>query len=806
METLFKASSNFASLSLRDLIEAREVFHYHLLSKRNVVATALGPYRIRKDDPWPDKEHPKGPPTAPHRGKRTLFNSEVRPYSWPSIYVFVSQWEDEQTLSQRDPADVVPKRIYLPDGRVVPICVIEARRQAYSTDLKVDPRQMQPRNVLAPGIPLINDDAQGIQRIGTAGCIVKDGERYYVLTNRHVAGPEGTRISALNGHRSVEVGTTSDKGITRVAFKDVYPHFTSTFQYLLMDVGLVEVYDIQRWTTQFSEIAPVDNVLDLYDNSFSLHLIGMNVVGLGAVTGLIRGEIHGLFYRYKSIGGYEYLADFLIGPETTVPAEAPDAEPALSVLHGDSGALLFIEYLGDERAACRYYPFAILWGKHEFVEDGAQTAQPFALATALSTALERLNLDLVRDLNADDELIWGWVGHYVIGNTLPATIKLLTAPAVQSLGKFLTKHMALLSMNPNDALDNDPRAIAKGPDGQPKLGDPQFVPLADVPDNVWKSNVNFFQLQGDDGKPHRHPGPGSRGQFDNPNHFADVDLPYKGFETFVEFVLSNVKANLEPAVWIDYYKAVTPRFDAWAVALGKEPRPKSHWGALPFRVWQLYKAMRDAAQAGDAALFLCAGGVLIHYVGDACQPLHTSYLSQGDPDDLIDRPRSEGQKMRADGVHSGYEDDMISYGFQEEELFDSIEQEIKRQAKDPSEKLVALKTGKDAAELIVRLAQKTHATIQPRDIVDAWVELKPLKKSDRTAAMWERFGTLTVQCMARGSRCLAHLWAEAWVRGQGDKNIGSAAKVTKQAIRNLYQDPQVLKSVSLDKYKTSKLL
>ena len=129
METLFKASSNFASLSLRDLIEAREVFHYHLLSKRNVVATALGPYRIRKDDPWPDKDHPKGHPTPPHRGKRTLFNSEVRPYSWPAIYVFVSQWEDEQTLSQRDPADVVPKRIYLPDGRVVPICVIEARRQ-----------------------------------------------------------------------------------------------------------------------------------------------------------------------------------------------------------------------------------------------------------------------------------------------------------------------------------------------------------------------------------------------------------------------------------------------------------------------------------------------------------------------------------------------------------------------------------------------------------------------------------------------------------------------------------------------------
>ena len=806
METLFKASSNFASLSLRDLIEAREVFHYHLLSKKNVVATALGPYRIRKEDPWPDRDHPKEQPPSPNRGKRTLFNSEVRPYSWPAIYAFVSQWEDEAELSRQDPADVVPKRIYLPDGRVVPICVIEAKRQPYSTDLKVDPRQMQPRNVLAPGVPLINDDAQGIQRIGTAGCIVKDGERYYVLTNRHVAGPEGTRIAAWNGRRAVDVGTTSEKGITRLAFKDVYPHFTSTYQYLLMDVGLVEVFDIQRWTTKFSGIAPVENVLDLYDNSFSLHLIGMNVLGLGAVTGLIRGEIQGLFYRYKSIGGYEYLADFLIGPETSTYGDTAEQERALSVLHGDSGALLFIEYGRDEHTACRYYPFAILWGKHEFVEDGASTAQPFALATALSTTLERLNLDLVRDLNADNELIWGWVGHYVIGNTLPTTVKLLTAPAVQSLGKFLTRHMSLLSMNPDEALDNDPRVIAKDDDGQPKVDDPQFVPLADVPDNVWKSNVNFFQIQDDDGKKHRQPGPGSRGQFDNPNHFADLDLPYKGFDTFLEFVLSDVKTNLEPAVWIDYYKAVTPQFDAWALALGKEPRPKSHWGALPFRVWQLYKAMRQAARAGDAALFLCAGGVLIHYVGDACQPLHTSFLSQGDPDDLIDKPRAEGQKMRAEGVHSGYEDDMINYGFQEQDLLESIKDEIERQQQDPKEKLAAITTDKNAGELIVRLAAKTHETIPPLDIVDAWVEFKPLKKKDRTASMWNQFGTGTVECMARGSRCLAHLWAEAWVRGGGDANIGSNATVTKDEIRALYEDPKVLKSVSLDKYKSLKLL
>jgi hypothetical protein len=46
---LFKSSTNFVSLSLKDLLEARDQFHYHLMNKKNVVATAVGLY-----------PHPKG--------------------------------------------------------------------------------------------------------------------------------------------------------------------------------------------------------------------------------------------------------------------------------------------------------------------------------------------------------------------------------------------------------------------------------------------------------------------------------------------------------------------------------------------------------------------------------------------------------------------------------------------------------------------------------------------------------------------------------------------------------------------------
>ena len=48
-----------------------------------------------------------------------------------------------------------------------------------------------------------------------------------------------------------------------------------------------------------------------------------------------------------------------------------------------------------------------------------------------------------------------------------------------------------------------------------KTGDPEkdFIPLADVPDLVWKTNIN---------KKNKQPGKGSRRE--NPNHYADLDL------------------------------------------------------------------------------------------------------------------------------------------------------------------------------------------------------------------------------------------------------------------------------------------
>ncbi len=288
MNTLFSSTNNFASLSLKDLLTARSLFHYHLLSKKNVGATAVGLYRIRKTDPWPDHVNPN--PKPKKKGKRTLFNSEVRPYSWPCIYVFVYNWMEEEKLSAVNPSDVVPKTLYLPDGRTVPVCVIEAQKQLYSDNLKVNMQSLFPRKVLMPGSPIINPDAQGLPRVATVGGIVKDGEKFYAITNKHAVGEKGNSIEGVMSNQTIPIGVTAKKSITRKPFSEVYPHFPGENQFLNMDIGLVELNDITKWKTEIMKFGVAENVLDLYDNNITLKLIGMKVVGFGAISGELKGR------------------------------------------------------------------------------------------------------------------------------------------------------------------------------------------------------------------------------------------------------------------------------------------------------------------------------------------------------------------------------------------------------------------------------------------------------------------------------------------------------------------------------------
>ncbi len=114
----------------------------HLMHKKNVVATAIGRYLIRVSDPWPKGTRTrtaerKDDATGASREPRTLLNSELRRYSWPCVLVFVNQWVDRSKFGHGEVEleDVIPKALYLPDGRVVPVCIVLAP----VTNLRLDP-------------------------------------------------------------------------------------------------------------------------------------------------------------------------------------------------------------------------------------------------------------------------------------------------------------------------------------------------------------------------------------------------------------------------------------------------------------------------------------------------------------------------------------------------------------------------------------------------------------------------------------------------------------------------------------------
>ena len=79
----FPPRRDFSSLSLRDLLDARDAYHVHLSHLENVIATAVGRYLIHRKD-WyadhpPDEPRPEGFPRP--REARTLSNSIMRSWS-----------------------------------------------------------------------------------------------------------------------------------------------------------------------------------------------------------------------------------------------------------------------------------------------------------------------------------------------------------------------------------------------------------------------------------------------------------------------------------------------------------------------------------------------------------------------------------------------------------------------------------------------------------------------------------------------------------------------------------------------------
>ena len=587
----------FRALSVRDLLEAREAYHVHLSHMDNVVGTAVGLYRIRRCDlPASDPEHDSPVPRSKST-ERTLVNSVVRGWSWPALLVFVEKWVEPEDF-RGAPEQALPKRLYLPDGRVVPVCVIRAPEAT-----EPDEREVQPRfshRAIAGGAPIFTE-RQGRTEIGTVTCLVSDGSEVFALTNRHVAGEPGTRVSTLVNGVRVEVGRSVATQRGTVPFATAYPEWAPGHSLANVDAGLVRLDDVGCWTSEVLGIGAIGAPLDIDAHTLSLRLIGADVVGHGAASGTMHGEIQALFYRYRTIGGTDYVADLLIGPR---------AGQTFPTRPGDSGTLWFLEQTATADASDNrsgtvpLRPIAVQWGGHRVLGAGRERQLRFALATNLGTIRRLLGVELVREWGIGLPEYWGAVGHYTVG---ARACGLCSTP---KLDKLMSKNRRRVSF-----MDD---AIAQGEDALKTVNG--FASLADVADLVWRTTRGHVK--------------------EGSQHFADMDLPGTGSKhakfagkSLLDLCKADPK-NVDTRVWDQFYEDVGENDDA-------------HRGSLPFRVWQMYEACVAFASEGDVKRFLCTAGTMAHYVGDACQPLHVSKLHHG-------------RTAQENGVHTYYETTMLN--------------------------------------------------------------------------------------------------------------------------------------------------
>lgn len=743
-------------LSLRDLLDARDQYHIHLMRHANVIATAIGLYRIRTKDSWPT-ERSEGKVHGTYA--RTLANSQVRYYSWPAILVFVERWVTEKEL---EPGDLVPKTLYLPDGRSVPVCVIEAPKESRNETRPLS--TVFPVNNIGGGWPVIARN-QGQEYAATIACLVSDGHTVYALTNRHVAGEAGEIIYSRLGGKEQRIGVSSEKHLTRALFTTHYPGWPGRDVYVNLDVGLIDIDNLDRWTAEIRHVGQMGKMVDLSVHTISLALIGRDVRGTGAASGEMEGEIAALFYRYKTNGGFEYVADLLIGPR---PAEANKAkEPTFATHPGDSGTLWLLEP-DDEGKSPKskakhkdYQPLAMQWGRNMLYSAGEARPQSYVLATLLSRVCAELGVDPVRNWNLDQPDTWSAIGHFSIANRAQVALS-NRSPKLNTLMK-----------NNADIISHDDATILAGEFSG--MGSADFVALADVPDFYWKPRIAKQ---------------GFARTFEGPNHFADMDQPDPNGKTLLELCRDDPKTFIDPRKWAAFYDSVTDLESGDAIA-------EKYRGLLPFRVWQTFDAMVEFAAADKPREFVCAAGTLTHYIGDACQPLHISYLHDGDPLRLVEYTFTHGERkgqteMRrfGKGVHGGYEDTMIS-AFREKVLAGLL-----NTPKTEAEEMIT--TGFEAAKLTVEMMRKTFTSIPPMAVVNEFGSFLG-KPKERAEHLWRKFGNKTVKNMQSGAHLLAVLWESAWAVGNGDTNVTSTAGLTKDQAMAICADFDFIPSVSISR-------
>lgn len=729
VESYLEEGKSYSALSINDLLEARDAYHVFLTRKKNVIGTAVGKYRFRKKNVSVSEA-------------KSLENTEVRSYSWPCILVFVDEWIASHSFGQEKGETLdnyLPRRLYLKDGREIPVCVLKVEWQRKPSEPIASMRF--PGSLIGGGYPICTR-VQGEERWATMGCLVSDGRLTYALTNSHVIGKGGESVFTYKNAKEVELGIASEKRLLKQSFTEVYENLPGTHTMVNLDIGLIELDNLHNVTSQIYGVGEVRGILDVNHDTLSLKLVGCPVIGYGSASGIMQGEIIALFYRYTCLGGYDYVADYLVGPRAAGKSQQSHFAPT----NGDSGTLLVVDSTGSEEDR---KAIGILWGGQKSVT--GDHVQPYALVTNLGTICRQLDIELKCTWNTGHDRYFGAYAHVVLPSLCASVVN------DHFLRQLMTNNIDRISM----PLDETEPKQAQG------LSKAAFVPLADVPDLVWKMRGGKY-LRGKEGS----------------NHFADMDQIDPTTKKTLLQICSDPK-NIEPEVWAQYYRNV---------------KAEDH-GALPFRIAQIFDAMKGFAHNGQKAEYVAAAGILTHYVFDACMPLHISYMHHGDPNGKMKTIVEQGKEKEvplAYDVHAEFDNDMVEY-FVADVRKRLPKLVIEAAKKNKPTSLVELQTTKDAAVAAVKLMMDTFALAPAQAIVKDYEKLVDVPKRARCEALWQQYGDGMLHAMAEGVVLASRLWEAAWVNGNGVNKISENSAVPEDELRALYQTKTgFLDSLNLD--------
>jgi hypothetical protein len=249
--------------------------------------------------------------------------------------------------------------------------------------------------------------------------------------------------------------------------------------------------------------------------------------------------------------------------------------------------------------------------------------------------------------------------------------------------------------------------------------------------------------------------------------------------------------NVSASEWKKY-------FDGFADA-GVGPDP----GALPFRVWQLWEIMVDALKNKDVLEFVAAGGVMAHYVGDASQPLHCSYLHHGQPPMKKvhgrEYPVKHGRDARDDfaktweyKIHGIYEEQMLEV----DPAQAMADVDAVLAGHNPLKLQIA--RGHDAGVAMINLMNQSRKRLSPQEIID--FDDATLMQPQRAQRFWEssKIRKATIQSLADSVDYLATLWTTAWKAGNGDGlPVGDLGELDSDDLMKRYLNKNFAPSLSL---------